>query len=501
LDIAARNRETVLRSAYLKAKRQTERGAEGEVAAYVIPADQHDPLTMKHMVNKLLGQGIEVLVSEGSFTHEGRVYGAGSYAVSMAQPKRGVIRWLLGQTNYPDNSYTRDREGNPIRPYDMSTDNMAEFMGVAVHPVATPVTGLQVVDGTLTPEGAVASAEGADSGLRIDGRQNAAFKAVNLLWDEGAVVRRADADGATLRAGDFVVPGSTSQELLTRIAMETGVSFEALDQDPTAATRPARRQRLAMYQRYYGGNMDEGWTRWLLEDFRFPYTTLMDDRILDGNLRRDFDVIILPADRVAMMTGNLDGAQGGRRRTDPSDYPPEYRSGFGDEGVQHLEDFVRNGGTLVTFAEAGDLPIQEFDLPVRNALAGVAPLDFWSPGSTLHVKVDNKDRFAYGMPDQALAAFLANNQVYEVSPGAESHTVKRIVEFVDRDLLQSGWLLGEERIANRATMVSVRHGQGTVLLVGFRAQHRAQTHGTFKLIFNAFVSGPEGGEVAAATGR
>ncbi|MDH3224229.1 MAG: M14 family metallopeptidase, partial [Gemmatimonadota bacterium] len=140
LDLAAKNRETVLRNAYHKAARQTERGAEDDVKAFLIPTTQHDPLTKEKMVSKLLGQGISVDRANSAFTHEGRVYDAGTYVVSMAQPKRGVIRWLLGRTFYPDNSYTRDRSGDPIRPYDMSTDNLAEFMGVRVDPVATPVT-------------------------------------------------------------------------------------------------------------------------------------------------------------------------------------------------------------------------------------------------------------------------------------------------------------------------------------------------------------------------
>ncbi|MCZ6704704.1 MAG: M14 family metallopeptidase, partial [Bacteroidetes bacterium] len=139
LDMAARNRETVLRNAYLKAKRQTERGANGETAAFIIPAAQHDPLTMAKMINKLLGQGIEIHQSSAAFTHEGKVYGEGSFVVSMAQPKMGLIRWLLGRTFYPDNTYTRAGDGRPIRPYDMSTDNMSEFMGVRVDAVGTPV--------------------------------------------------------------------------------------------------------------------------------------------------------------------------------------------------------------------------------------------------------------------------------------------------------------------------------------------------------------------------
>ena len=103
--------------------------------------------------------------------------------------------------------------------------------------------------------------------------------------------------------------------------------------------------------------------------------------------------------------------------------------------------------------------------------------------------MDNTNPLAYGMPRNALATVLANNQIYQVVPSDRNERVERIVTFVDRDLLQSGWLLGEDVIAKKAAVVSVGHGQGKVVLIGFRAQHRAQTHGTFKLVFNALMSG------------
>ena len=157
-----------------------------------------------------------------------------------------------------------------------------------------------------------------------------------------------------------------------------------------------------------------------------------------------------------------------------------------------LEAFVENGGTLVTFAEAGALPIEKFGLPVRNVREGLPSTEFWSPGSTLRVNIDNTNPLAYGMPDQGLATFLGNNHVYEIVATPQNERADRIVTFVDRDILQSGWLLGEEVIRNKAAMVSVEHGQGQVVLIGFRTQHRAQTHGTFKLLFNALVGGPDG---------
>jgi hypothetical protein len=490
LDIAAKNREMVLLNAYNKAARQTDRGAQGEVKAYVIPAAQHDELTMQKMVNKLLLQGITVERATRQFEHEGRVYGEGSYVVSMAQPKRGVIRWLLGRTFYPDNTYTRDRDGNPIDPYDMSTDNMAEFMGVRVDPVGTAVTAaLTPVTSAIDPSGTVAAGT---NGYVLDGRLNDSFEAANRLLAAGAQVRRARADGQGFRRGDFIVGSGANRDAIREIAEETGVDFQDLEADASGASYPIRQQRIAMYQRYYGGNMDEGWTRWLLEDFSFPYTTIRDAEILRGDLADRWDVIILPEDSRDMM---VEGAG------DTSGVPPAYRSGFGDQGVAALDAFVENGGTLVTFARAGDLALEDLDVPVTNAVAGLWGNDFWSPGSTLRISVDNTHPLAYGMPERALATFLEDGQVYETVRGARSSDVRRIATYVDRDILQSGWLLGEEAIANKAAIVSVSQGEGEIVMLGFRAQHRAQTHGTFKLLFNALMErSPTASAVTAAGG-
>jgi hypothetical protein len=474
LDLAARNRETVLWNAYLKAKRQSERGASGRPAAYVIPAGQHDALTAMTLVNKLLAQGIEIHRAPQDFVHEGKVYGAGSFVVSMAQPKMGVVRWLLGRTFYPDNTYTRDRDGAPIRPYDMATDNMAEFMGVRVDPVDAPVTAeLSKVATEIAPQGNVASGV---STWRLDGRLNASYLAVNLLLDRRATVRR-DAEG------NFLV--TAGAPLAGEVARRTGVDFSTFAGDPESGTRPVRRLRVGLFDRYYGGNMDEGWTRFVLEQFGFPYTTVRDSLIKAGRLESKFDVIVLPNDGLASMTGERPaGAREGPPREEP---PPQYRSGLSKEGVDALQTFVRNGGTLVTFGEAGALPIERFGLPLRNVLAGVPSREFWSPGSTLRARFDTDNPLAAGMPDEGLVTFLANNQVYEIVSTARNQEVETIVTFPERDLLQSGWLLGESLIAKKATMVAVRHGRGQVILIGFRPQHRAQTHGTFKLVFNALL--------------
>ena len=485
LDIAARNRETVLRNAYLKAKRQTERGAEGSIVAFIIPNQQHDPLTANKMVNVLLNQGIEVKKSSNGFTHEGRVYETGTYVVSLEQPKRGVIRWLLGRTYYPDNAYTRFRDGSPIRPYDMSTDNISEYMGVHVDPVATRV-GADFIKLTAL-ESTVGVVNKGQYGYIIDGKLNDSFTAVNLLFNAKVDVKRVDATGNGLNAGDFVVPASAKTELLNEIAEKTGVSFKALNSN-ASANRSVKRLRIGMYQRYLGGNMDEGWTRLLLENFEFPYTTLMDKDLKAGDLIKKYDVIILPDDNLGTMTG-IDRSDRMKRRLESM--PPKYISGFGQEGIDALKVFVELGGTLLTFGQAGELPIKEFKVPIRNVVENVSSKEFWSPGSTLKMNVDNSNPLAYGMPELALALFVGNNDVYQVIPTAKNDQIERIATYVDRNIMQSGWLLGEEVIAEKAAIVSVKMKKGKVIMIGFRPQHRVQTHGTFKFVFNALVSQPE----------
>src|SRR5690606_20140286 len=122
--------------------------------------------------------------------------------------------------------------------------------------------------------------------------------------------------------------------------------------------------------------------------------------------------------------------------------PPEYRSGFGAQGVEALESFVRNGGTLLAFAQSGDLPIERFGLPLRNVVAGLESTQFWAPGSTLRVRFDTDHPLAYGMPREGLALFMSGGQAYEVTSTERSHDVEIYTTYVERDILQSGWLLG-----------------------------------------------------------
>lgn len=484
LDLAARHREAVLWNAFYKAKRQTERGAQGKPKAYLIPPAQHDPLTALKLVNNLLAQGIEVHRARSSFTlSSGMSYPAGTFVVSLAQPKMGVIRYLLGRTFYPDNEWTRARDGSPMRPYDLATDTMFEFMGVRVDPSDDPVRAeLEPVTAELRPQGSVPPAAKL---YALDGRLNDSFRAANLLLDRGVAVRRLHRTWQERRPGDFIVGGPHAA--LAEVARATGVDFLPLAEDPGEAAPPLERLRIGMYQRYWGGNMDEGWTRLLLEQFGFPYRSVLDAEIKKGGLRQNYDVFILPDDSTARITGERRERPGEAPGPPEEEYPPEYRSGIGEEGVKALREFVEQGGRLLLLGNASMFAIEKLGLRLRNAVAGRSSREFWCPGSTLRVRFTTTHPFAYGMPEEGLALYLAGNPIFEILPSPANDRYETIARYAERDLLASGWLLGEQVIANKPTMIAARMGKGQVVLIGFRAQHRAQTHGTFKLVFNALV--------------
>jgi hypothetical protein len=492
LDCMARNKETIVWDTYLKASRQTERGAKGKPAAYAISATQHDPLTRDKLINALLNQGIDVQRSASGFARaDGMTYPAGSFYVTLAQPKMGLIRYLLGETHYPDNEWTREQDGTPIRPYDMGQDVLAEYMGIKADPLDEAVKAdFTKVTSAIVPAGRVTKGP---AGYAIDGRLNDAFKAMNLLLDKNVPLKRVDAAGDGLRPGDFIVSGSAPDAVVTDIAKTTGVDFTALKTEPKQA-HEIKRMRIGMYQRYRGGNMDEGWTRWLFEQWGFQFKQVYDAEIKKGNLNANYDAFIFADDSTATITGEPGGGgRGGRGFAGVADTtPPEYRSGIGADGVEAIRDFVRKGGTLVTLGGATDFAIARLGLPVRNVVEGLSTKDFFVPGSTLRVTIDNTNPLAYGMPAEGLVLFHYSPAFDVLATGSNSPG-DIVVRYADRNVERSGWLNGEKYIAGKTAMASIGYGQGRVVLIGFRTQNRAQTHGTYKFLFNALVTPPSSG--------
>ena len=490
LDLAARHKDTVLSNAYLKAKRQTARGATGTPSAYLIRPIQHDALTVVDLINKLLAQGIDIQKATQAFTANDSTYSAGTYAIFLNQPKMAVIKTLLGQTFFPDDAWTRTPDGTPNRPYDTATDTVAEFMGVKVEPVNTLACDDAIFALLTTPEQPTGRLVGeSEFGYIFDGRLNESFRFVNQLLARDLQVIRVD---ETIEVGDtqfppgaFVAPAE-SKEVLEGFTSDSGITFYTLEQELSGRWHEVQKLRVGMYQRYHGGNMDEGWTRLVLEQFGFPYQTLKDDDITGSDLSQQLDVFILPSDTTDRIVGKSEKDEADEDESKEFNVPPAYRSGIGTEGVKAIKQFVEEGGTLLALNEACEFAIEKLDLQVRNTLKGKSSKAFFCPGSTLKATVNTNHPLGYGMPDETLILFW-DSPAFEIQHSRFSERYELIVQYPEKAILQSGWLVGEDQLSEQAAMVSAQYGAGRVILFGFRPQFRAQTRGTFKLFFNALL--------------
>jgi hypothetical protein len=235
-------------------------------------------------------------------------------------------------------------------------------------------------------------------------------------------------------------------------------------------TRPVR---VGLYKSWTG-SMDEGWTRFVFDTFNVPYTSVRDADLHAKNLRARFDVIVLPSMRAGeIVEGRADDTA-----------PPEYTRGITVAGVENLRRFVEEGGTLLCFDAATEFAIKHLGVPVRNVLADLKSSEFYCPGSILRLDVDTSHPLARGLA-RGVDAYFVNSAAFEVTNAESARVVAR---YAQRDVLRSGWLLGEKHIAGRAALIETTLGKGRVVLFGFRPQHRGQTWGTFPFIFNSILS-------------
>ncbi|MGI9105779.1 MAG: M14 family metallopeptidase [Pyrinomonadaceae bacterium] len=241
-----------------------------------------------------------------------------------------------------------------------------------------------------------------------------------------------------------------------------------------AAAAPRASVRFALY-RSHVPSMDEGWTRWVLEQHRIPFASLADKETRAGNLRAKYDAIMIPDHSPrAIMEGHRKGTM-----------PEELTGGLGAEGVRALGEFVAGGGTLIFLNRASDFAIEQLKLPVRNVTEGLKETEFYVPGSILRTELDTSHPVAQGMPRESIA-WAEDSPVFELSEAKESARVRVIARYpMSADPLLSGWLLGAEKLKGKAALVEVTQGTGRIYLFGFRPQYRAQSIATYPLLFNA----------------
>jgi hypothetical protein len=270
-----------------------------------------------------------------------------------------------------------------------------------------------------------------------------------------------------------------SQKTVQDVAAALGLQVRALPKRTPRAARTLKAPRIALYQPW-AASMDEGWTRWVIEQHEFPYTTLHNADVQAGRLRDRFDVLLFADQQPnSIVSGN---SSPGTR--------PEYRGGIGEDGITALKAFVAAGGTLVMMGNACDLAIERFPLPVKNLKRGLTRDEHFAPGTITRVDVDTAHPLGAGVA-AATYGFYNNSPFFALTEGFASQQVSVAARYPNANIVASGWLRGEDLMAGRAAVVEVDLNPGRIILFGLRPQHRAQTQATFPLLFNSFYLAAE----------
>jgi hypothetical protein len=433
LDMAVKYREQMQYNKYRAARDTIEKFAKEPPYAYRIPREQHDAPEAALLLDRLMLQGIEVHRSTNP----------DEWVILMDQPFAGMVKELFEPQTYPTLSQ---------RPYDVTGWTLPYQMGVEAHAVTSPLTkqfrdslrAVKAIDDLTAP---------------MNHGTNASFRAVNEILA---------ANGKVSFAGEDISVSGIDKGRLDAILKENRLRSGGTGE----AGKAMKAARVGLY-RPWTASMDEGWTRWILEQYRFPFQSLYNADIRGGHLRERFDAIILPdLTERSILDGNR-----------PGTVPERYAGGLGDEGAQELRDFVTAGGTLIAFNNASQFAINQLQLPVENALAGLSQAQFLCSGCLLDVHVeDAKNPLTAGLLADTVVMF-ERGPAFNTKVGFKGAVLARYPK--ERSPLKSGYLAGPDHLQGKIAALSADYGKGRVLLLGFRPQWRGQSHAAYKFFMNA----------------
>lgn len=492
VETAYQNKEDFLFNFYKMCKDAIENQPEGHPFAFVIPKKQHDYPTALRMLKTLMFGGVEIHRAKEDFVADGKFFPAGSFVALMSQSYRPYAQAILERQKYPD--LRQYPGGPPIPPYDNAGWTLPLQMGVTCERIDHSFEAeLERLDEIDFPQ--IAAPDDTTSYFVLDSSLNSSYSAVFALMQEKAEIYRSkdviEGEGFKTAAGSFIIKNSDDvMKSLPGLVQKWHVHVYPLSDISGIEKSPLKKYRVGLYQSWRS-NMDEGWTRYVLDDMEIPYTTLhnkdfKDEKDKPADLLKKFDVIVFADENADIIKTGTPSPSSPYARYFAGSIPPEYEGGIEKEGVEALKKFVEGGGILVTLNNACELVFKEFTPPAQNALEGVSREQFFCPTSILELKVDNTTPIGYGLPGKAGAMFSRSLAIRTRVPSGEwDRTV--VASYPAEDVLMSGWLLGEDVIARNAAVVDLTHKEGHIVLIGIRCQHRAQSHGTYKFLFNALL--------------
>ena len=474
LDLAAKNREALNYNRYQTAADSIRRSE--PPFAYVISDRQSDVPEAGLLAQKMIDNGLDVYESEAGFKANGIDYPTGSWIIPMDQPFAAMAKELFERQVYPA-AATGETASGAHQPYDITGWTLPLQMGVSVDAVTDPLTADERGAMAKIAEVKLPDVQVAGEGTRfaISHKPNASFRLVNAVLAKGGAVELATDPVKTAQGperGAFLVSGISRAELA---GLSSKYSVGAVAAADTGKGIALKKAHVGLY-RPWNASIDEGWTRWVLENYDYSPRSIYNADIRSAGLRSRYDVIILPdMNGRQLMNGFAAGA-----------VPGQYAGGIERSGLANLQEFVEAGGTLVAFNQAASALIPLLSLPVKNVLEGLPNDKFFCAGALLRIQTAHPDLpVNFSVPANPVVMF-ERGPAFDILPGFKGAVLARYPK--EEDPLESGMILHSELLHDKIAALEVSYGRGHILLYGFKPQHRGQAHGTYRYLFNTLYS-------------
>jgi hypothetical protein len=481
--------QVILNDFYVKSRDAVTAGTKEAPYAYIIPSGQEDPTRVAFVIHILRMQGIEVGRIKAQVKLSDGTYPAGSFLVKTDQPYGPLAKTLLQKQADPDPQLTT---------YDDSAWTMSLMTHTVIKPTDDTAAQALAVDPvlTFTPQGTVkGAAVPAVYAVADHGSPNM----VTLRWGlKDVTINIAEkpftVDGTKFEAGTFLVPASAASTLKP-LAKDLGLDLVGLAASPQVATHAAALPRIAIFSTW-AGTQDVGWVRYTFDQYKVPYDLIFKERVLQGDLQKDYDLILIPtqARNAKSLVDGIpnEGKPLAYEKTDRfkflGDYgsSPDITGGMGAAGVVQLQKFVADGGLLVTLGASSSFPA-EFGLTPTIDTSNPQG-KFYAPGPMVDADIVRPENpIFYGYTDSTQAVRYANGPLFRMTEQMDKDDVLMRFPGGEKSVL-SGLFLGADDIKGRAAIVVAPDGKGEVVMFATNPVWRWQNMGEHRMMFNTLMN-------------
>jgi hypothetical protein len=488
LQLTAMFPNLILENFYTKTKNSLTGPEKGGPQAFIFPV-QNDMTRVATLVNVLRAQGIEVGTLSSEVKIGSDTYPAGSYLVKLNQPYGRLAKNLLEKQDYPDPA---------LQTYDDSGWSMGWAFDVDFKQIddksilSAPVAPVK----TATVKGTTVGSGNAGMAIMHNGSNNMISFRYRLRNVPMKVAEQSFTDnGVTYPAGSFVITDANAIASAKAAVEELGLKAGMLSAVPTVTQHDADVPRVAIYSNW-NGTQELGWYRHAFDQFGIPFDLIYKERIAKGDLKKDYDVILMAAQPMSKASVMAPAAAKPQpyRKSDKYKFLGMYgetddmSGGFGQPGVDALNVFLDQGGTLITALQSVRLPI---DMGWAHTVDLESPQNVNAQKPLIQAQIDRPEHpVFYGYRNRIFPIkYGQGSQVFHVGVADQGNVLASYVGG-DQSVL-SGLMVGADNLRGRAFAVDIpqaHNGNGRVLMFANNPIYRWQNHGEFNMIFNSIIN-------------